>query len=537
MAPMATRSPVGGEVHMLNRTPSTLAQSAPTAEGLRVQIQQQVQALLDFAAGEAAGRDERSFKEFEKGLMPRIFQLAKLLVCLFLCLREEQVAEGLGSHVEIGGRRFHRRPPQPRNLHTWFGVVRYWRTYLRGPATKNGRTGFHPLDVKLGLTADRLSMNVLSVATRLATKLSFAQTHAVLTWLLLQPPSTEVLEQAVLGLGRHTGEWFRSAPPPEGDGEVLVILIDGKASPTATEQELERRRGKRRKRPAPSPRHRGRDKRKAYGKKPRRKKGDKSKNGRVASMVVMYTLKREGKRLLGPINRWCYASFAPKRHAFQVARREANKRGFTAAAGKLIQVVTDGDEDLATYKKEYFPEALHTLDIMHALEYVWEAGGCLFREGSNELKAWMETQKEHLYHGRVGALLDELKRRLLAIPTTGPGNKGKRERLTTAIEYLGKRVEQMNYGELVAADLEIGSGAVEGAIKHIIAARFDKGGMRWIRERAEALLQLRCIEVNGDWERFIDYVHDDIRRTQEQGRRLRLQQATPAELPKLLEAA
>ncbi len=109
---------------MLNRTPSTLAQSAPTAEGLRAQLQQQVQALLDFAAGEAAVRDERTFKEFEKGLMPRIFQLAKLLVCLFLCLREEQVTEGLGSHVEVGGRRFHRRPPQPRNLHTWFGVVR-----------------------------------------------------------------------------------------------------------------------------------------------------------------------------------------------------------------------------------------------------------------------------------------------------------------------------------------------------------------------------------------------------------------------------
>jgi hypothetical protein len=48
---------------------------------------------------------------------------------------------------------------------------------------------------------------------------------------------------------------------------------------------------------------------------------------------------------------------------------------------------------------------------------------------------------------------------------------------------------------------------------------------------------LRCIEVNGDWERFIDRVHDTIRETQEQGCRFRLQQATPAELPKLREAA
>jgi hypothetical protein len=537
MAPTATSSPSGGEVHALNRTPSTLAGGAPTEESLRAQIEQQVQVLLSYAAGEAGAKDERTFKEFEKGLIPRIFELGKLLVCLFLCLREKQVTEGLGSHVEIEGRRYHRRPPQPRNLNTWFGVVRYFRTYLRGPVTKEGRTGFHLLDMKLGLTADRLSMNVLSVATRLATKLSFAQTYAVLGWFMLQPPSTEVLEQAVLGLGRRTEEWFKNAPPPEGDGEVLVIMLDGKASPTATEEELKRRRGKRQKRTAPSARHRGRDKRKAYGKKARRKKGDKSKNGRVATLVVMYTLKREGEKLLGPINRWVYASFAPKRHAFQVARREANKRGFTADSGKLIQLVTDGDDDFAAYKKEYLPEALHTLDIMHALEYVWEAGRCLYQEGSSELQAWMETQREHFYRGRVEAVLDELKRWLLEIPATGPGNKGKRERLTTAIEYLGKRVEQMNYSELIAADLEIGSGAVEGAIKHIIAARFDKGGMRWIRERAEALLQLRCIEINGDWERFIDSVHDDIRRTQAQGRRFRLQQATPAELPKVLEAA
>jgi MoaA/NifB/PqqE/SkfB family radical SAM enzyme len=32
--------------------------------------------------------------------------------------------------------------------------------------------------------------------------------------------------------------------------------------------------------------------------------------------------------------------------------------------------------------------------------------------------------------------------------------------------------------------------------------------MCWIKERAEALPQLRCIEVNGDWEAFIAFVHE-----------------------------
>ena len=48
----------------------------------------------------------------------------------------------------------------------------------------------------------------------------------------------------------------------------------------------------------------------------------------MTTLVVMYTLQREigpdGQPFLkGPINRWQYASYAPKRHAFAIARREA----------------------------------------------------------------------------------------------------------------------------------------------------------------------------------------------------------------------
>ena len=69
----------------------------------------------------------------------------------------------------------------------------------------------------------------------------------------------------------------------------------------------------------------------------------------------------------------------------------------------------------------------------------------------------------------------------------------------------------MNDAGLVDEDLEIGSGAVEGAFKHIIGKRCDQGGMRWIRERAETVVQLRYIELNGDWDALVEYVHDNTR--------------------------
>jgi hypothetical protein len=199
-------------------------------------------------------------------------------------------------------------------------------------------------------------------------------------------------------------------------------------------------------------------------------------------MVVMFTLKRHGTKLLGPINRKLYASFAPKQHAFAIARRDATKRGFGPGAGKLIQIVTDGDPDFATYATEYFPEAMHTMDVMHVIEKLWTAGECCFREGTEPLRQWIEAQKDRLYAGKADEIIAELCQRRHAIAVTGPGNKGKRERLLSVIGYLQNRVHQMPYDKIIKQDLELGSGAVEGAVKNIIGKRCDHGGMRWIEE-------------------------------------------------------
>jgi len=31
---------------------------------------------------------------------------------------------------------------------------------------------------------------------------------------------------------------------------------------------------------------------------------------------------------------------------------------------------------------------------------------------------------------------------------------------------------------------------------------------RWFREREEAMSHLRCIALNGDWDAFVDNLHD-----------------------------
>jgi len=487
-------------------------------EEVKAAIVQEVGALIAWVLS----CEHLTFFAFELELVPRVLSLGRLCVQLFLCMRQAQF-QAAHSQPEPG---YRRQGPVPRLLGSFFGKVSYERSYWY----RNGE-GYYPLDVELGLTADGFSMLLRGYVVRMATKVSYAQAALIVKLFLLWSPAQESIEGMVLGLGRHTTAWFEQAPAPEGDGEVLVIQIDSKATPTATETELAKRRGPRAANPHPgSQRHRGRAARQRRGSKRRRKKGDKAKNGKMATIVVMYTLRQSADGSLeGPLNKKVYASYAPKRHAVAIARREADKRGFTRQSGKRIQVVTDGDNDLERYIAEFFPEAEHTIDVYHVVEYLWEAGECLYSEGSAELREWVEAQKAALYDGRVAQVIAEVEHRLKQLD---PGQVSQRERLTQIQAYLTKRQAKMEYKRLREQDLEISSGAVEGAVNYVVAKRFDSGGMRWIKERAEALLQLRCIEVNGDWETFITFVHDRITaQTQQEHRNRSLKCMQPAPLP------
>lgn len=72
-------------------------------------------------------------------------------------------------------------------------------------------------------------------------------------------------------------------------------------------------------------------------------------------------------------------------------------------------------------------------------------------------------------------------------------------------DSLEKRQGLMEYGKWREQDRVIASGVVEGAARYVVGERLDNSGMRWIEERAEAVLLLRCIEVNGDWDLFWDW--------------------------------
>ncbi len=114
----------------------------------------------------------------------------------------------------------------------------------------------------------------------------------------------------------------------------------------------------------------------------------------------------------------------------------------------------------------------------------------------------MEAKLELLYSGQVVELLGTLKHLKLSVSARAKRDEKKRKKLSDLIQYMTKRLSMMHYEQLIAEDLVIASGIVEGAARYVVGERMDCGGMRWIPERAEALLHLRCIELNGHWDDY-----------------------------------
>jgi hypothetical protein len=489
-------------------------------------LQDQIRSACEEIIYFCTQKTDLTFYQVERSLQIQISSLACLFLQLFLTSVHDQFdyASWLAkSHCYQGDL-------IPRTIKTIYGEVRYWRTYF---IRKDGG-GFYPVDACVGLTGDGFSPLLISLVTRLATRVSFSASVLLCRCFYGWSPSSEAIQHLVVGLGKDSLAYMDQAQAPRDDGDILVIEVDGKATPTATEAELDKRRGKRRKKPhaCGCARHRGKAKRACRGKKKRRKPGDKSKNGRSITLVVMYTLKSgDDGRLHGPINKRVWGSYAARKVMLAWARAQATKRGFPPDTDKRIHIVVDGEICLYEGLRKRFPKATFALDIRHVEERLWKVARVLYGTDSARVEAWVEDQREHLYSGRARNLVTSLKALKLTLSARAKRDASKREALSELINYLQKRLAMMAYKELIEADMVIASGIVEGAARYVVGERLDCSGMRWIPERAEALLHLRCIELNGDWERFFEWSYQRWLDQMQAGQRVVIRSDQPDALP------
>jgi hypothetical protein len=179
------------------------------------------------------------------------------------------------------------------------------------------------------------------------------------------------------------------------------------------------------------------------------------------------------------------------------------------------------------WTSKLFPAATFALDIRHLEEKFWKLGRTFHQEGSDELAEWIEPKRELLYTGKASQLLDELKAIKRNLSARAKRDQTKREKISKLIAYMEERLSMMEYKKLIEEDLVIASGIVEGAARYVIGERLDCSGMRWIPERAEALLHLRCIELNGEWEAFFEWGYKQWLDKMKRGEKVLIRQEKP----------
>jgi len=85
---------------------------------------------------------------------------------------------------------------------------------------------------------------------------------------------------------------------------------------------------------------------------------------------------------------------------------------------------------------------------------------------------------------------------------TRPLSSADRRKVEAVCGYFEKNWERMRYDEYLAAGYPIASGVIEGACRHVVKDRLERTGMHWTVAGAQAMLQLRCIAINQQWDDF-----------------------------------
>ena len=83
-----------------------------------------------------------------------------------------------------------------------------------------------------------------------------------------------------------------------------------------------------------------------------------------------------------------------------------------------------------------------------------------------------------------------------------PYRRGQCNGAGTCVCYLTSKQEFLRYDQALAAGWPIATGVIEGACRHLIGDRLDITGARWGLDGAEAILTLRAVISNGDFEEY-----------------------------------
>jgi len=450
------------------------------------QIVQQMHSDFQSLIAYVRDAETRTAAEVECTLFRRLLALGLQLLRLFFLTRA-----AVRPHTPTATATHTPRPYHDRRSIDYvsvFGKLSFARHYFYAA----GIGGVCPLDAELSLPKRCYSDLLRDWMAYDSTDGAYRETGTTLLRILGLNLSVQSLERVVADDACDVAAFYDhlpTTPPPLPLGTILVAQADGKGVPMLQPP---------------------------LGTTPvRLGKGQKRTKKKEAIVTALYTIARYERTpqdvLAALLHEPCPADQAQRPGPVQKELR-ATLSGKATAVSRLAQratlrdgshiqarvALTDGAEALQEQMQAQLPHFTLVLDIFHATEYLWDSATALVGETSPERTAWVRRHLEALLTGQTAAVLTALAQEADQPDRTATQVAALRK----TIGYYQRNLPYMHYAVYLAHGWPIGTGVVEGACGHVVKDRMEQAGMRWTKAGAQAMLDLRAVRLNGDWDAY-----------------------------------
>jgi hypothetical protein len=158
-------------------------------------------------------------------------------------------------------------------------------------------------------------------------------------------------------------------------------------------------------------------------------------------------------------------------------------------------------DDIEQAARSLGVEVVIIVDIMHVLEYLWKAAKAWLPPDDPKIAQWVADKTTQVLQGEVKSVVRNLRRSA----TAKRMRSQQREPIDKCATYLVNHEPYLHYPFYLAQGYPIATGVIEGACRHLVKDRMEMTGARWGLQGGEAVLKLRALVINGDFDAYWEF--------------------------------
>ena len=391
-------------------------------------------------------------------------------------------------------------PGHPRSLVTVFGEVTVDRCAYR----RRGHPNLHPIDAVWNLPVEKHSHGVRRLAAVESSRGSFEGAVDGIARACGQRVGKRQVEHLAAAAAADFESFYATrAVTATGPADIVVLSADGKGvvmRPDGLRDQTAK---------AAS----------SVKLSTRLSKGEKRNRKRMATVGAVYDITptpRAPHDIIAPshrdpdatrpdaphaTNKWLYASVVDDAATVLATVFDEAERRDPEHQRTWVALVDGNNHQIDRLRVEAEQRGidLHIIcDFVHVLEYVWSAAWSFYDEGDPAAETWVKIKALDVLAGHATRVAAAIRRKA----TYHHLDTAQRANADRCATYLCNKADYLDYSTALTQGWPIATGVIEGACRHLVKDRMDITGARWSLAGAEAVLKLRALRANHDFDAY-----------------------------------